>query len=244
VYCGDDMAPEINRRLSAELASGRRKLPTLREYVESFRRFIDAYHSEPMDVLGGRTPAQVWAELTPVGVSLSAEAVMRPAQECTVGRQTVRLHNRFYFHDALALYDGHKVQVEYDLHTDGKVWVHDSKGRLICEAKLVNTIGVLPSSRLEEQRDKRAAGQLKRLQKHVDEVAARRADPVTAEAQVAAMEALEALAPALQGPTPANTPTKALPTLYSPPPADPASPEAERGLPLVERIDITDWSND
>ncbi len=64
VYCGDDMAPEINRRLSVELTNGRRTLPAFRDYVESFRTFIEAYNNTPMDVLGGRTPAQVWSELT------------------------------------------------------------------------------------------------------------------------------------------------------------------------------------
>lgn len=192
VYCGDDMAPEINRRLSAELSMGRRTLPSLPQYVESFRRFIDAYHGTPMDVLNGRTPAQVWAELNPVTVEMDADAVMRPRQEATVQRQTVRLHNRFYYHEALALYDGRKVVVEYDLHTDGKVWVLDAKGRLVCEAKLVNTIGVLPTSRIDEQRDRRLQGQLKRLERKVDEAQARRADPITAAEQMRAISALDA----------------------------------------------------
>lgn len=191
VYCGDDMAPETNRRLSAELSAGRRTLPSLRQYVESFAQFVQAYANTPMDVLDGRTPAQVWAELTPVPVGLDVDAVMRPSQEATVTRQTVRLHNRFYFHEALALYDGKRVVVEYDLHHDASVWVHDQKGRLVCEARLVNTIGVLPASRLEEQRDKRLAGQIKRLERKTAEATARREDAVTAEDQVRGIEALE-----------------------------------------------------
>lgn len=221
VYCGDDMAPEINRRLSADLASGKRTLPSLREYVESFRAFLDSYHNEPMDVLGGRTPAQVWAELTPVAVGLEASAIMRPSQEATVGRQTVRLHNRFYFHEALALYDGHRVVVEYDLHRDGLVWVHDKKGRLICEARLVNTIGVLPTSRLEEQRDRRLAGQVKRLERKAAEAVARRQDPINAADQ---LQALEALAPALQ---------------LSHAPAAPAPADDE-----LHEIDLLTWRKD
>lgn len=201
VYCGDDMAPETNRRLSADLASGRRTLPSYYDYVASFRRFVEQYHNEPMDVLGGRTPAQLWAELTPVSVGLEADAVMRPSQEATVQRQTVRLHNRFYFAEALSLYDGHRVVVEYDLHKDGLVWVHDKKGRLVCEAKLVNKIGVLPTSRLEEQRDKRLAGQVKRLERKLDEATARRQDPITADDQVQAIADLRPAA--LAAPQPA-----------------------------------------
>ena len=192
VYCGDDMAPEVNRRLSADLQSGKRVLPSFYEYVASFSKFIADYEMEPMDVLHGRTPAQVWAELTPVPLELGAEAVMRPSQEATVQRQTVRLHNRFYYHEALALYDGKRMLVEYDLHTDGRVWVYDQKGRLVCEAKLTNTIGVLPTSRLEEQRDRRLQGQLKRLERKVGEAKARRQDAITADDQVRAIEELGA----------------------------------------------------
>ena len=192
VYCGDDMAPETNRRLSADLASGKRQLPSYYDYVASFGRFVQQYINEPMDVLDGRTPAQLWAELVPVSVGVEADAVMRPSQECTVRRQEVRLHNRFYFAQELACVDGQRVLVQYDLHKDGLVWVHDKKGRFLCEARLVNTINVLPTSRLEEQRDKRLAGQLKRLQRKVDEAEARRADPITAADQVRAIEDLAA----------------------------------------------------
>ena len=239
-YCGDDMAPEINRRLSAELAQGRRQLPSLRDYVASFARFIDAYHDTPMDVLDGRTPAQVWAELQPVAVAAGADAVLRPRQEATVQRQTVRLHNRFYFHEALALYDGRRVVVEYDLHTDGKVWVLDSKQRLVCEAKLVNAIGVLPTSRLEEQRDRRLAGQLKRLERKVDEARARREDAITQADQLGAIEALEHDFPEVLPPAAAV----AAPTLTEPrnptrsPGAAGTGNDADGDEPV---IDILDW---
>ena len=228
VYCGDDMAPEINRRLSADLAAGRRRLPSFASYVESFRRFIDAYHATPMEALDGATPAEVWRGLQPVRLEMPAQAVLRPRQEATVQRQTVRLHNRFYYHEALALFDAQRVVVEYDLHQDGTVWIHDQKGRALCEARLVNTIGVLPTSRLEEQRDKRLAGQLQRLERKVDEARARREDAITAADQVRAIEALDAEGPA---PLPAARPATPTPRI-SPPDA------AADG----DDIDITDWS--
>ncbi len=229
VYCGDDMAPEINRRLSAELISGKRTLPSMAEYVASFRAFLDAYHNEPMDVLGGRTPAQVWAELRPVSVGLEADAVLRPREEATVQRQTVRLHNRFYFNEALALYDGHRLVVEYDLHKDGRVWVYDKKGRFICEARLVNTIGVLPTSRIEEQRDKRLQGQIKRLERKAEEARLRRDDPINAADQVEGIEALERAA--LPAPMQASTEQP-----EAMPPRLPAS--------NVVEIDVLDWRDD
>lgn len=197
VYCGDDMAPETNRRLSADLNKKEptRTLPSLREYVASFTAWLDHYHNQPQDKLGGRTPAQVWAGLQRVSLESDMSSVVRPREEITISRQTGRLHNRFYYAEALALYDGKKLLAEYDLFDDGHIWLYDHKGRLVVQAKLVNTIGVLPTSRLEEGRDRRAAGQIKRLERKLDEVQQRRADPITAETQVAAIESLRPALP-------------------------------------------------
>lgn len=204
VYCGDDMAPEVNRRLSADLAMGRRKLPSLAQYVASFTRWLEHYHNQPMDVLGGRTPAQVWAELRPVPVELDMASIARPREECTVSHQTVRLHNRWYYAEALALYDTQKVDVEYDLHNDARVWIFDKKGRFVVQAILEKTIGVLPTSRLEEGRDRRLNGQIKRLERKVDEARARRNDPLTADDQVAGIESLQPLLPPPPPPPPSG----------------------------------------
>jgi putative transposase len=195
VYCGDDMAPEVNRRMSADLAMGRRKLPSLAAYVESLTEWLMHYHNMPQDKLDGRTPAQVWAELRPVTVEMSMDAIARPREECVVQRQTVRLHNRFYYAEALALFDAQKVDVEYDLHHDSHVWIFDKKGRFLVQAKQTGTIGVLPTSRLEEGRDRRLKGQVKRLERHLDEVNARRADPIEAGGQVAAIDSLTPVLP-------------------------------------------------
>ena len=231
VYCGDDMAQETNRRLSADLnkKSPTRQLPSLAEYVKSFMSWLEHYHQQPQDKLQGRTPAQVWATLTPVGVELDMSSVVRPREECTVGRQTVRLHNRFYYAEALALFDAKRLQVEYDLFDDSRVWVFDAKGRFLTEAKLVNTIGVLPTSRLEEGRDRREKGQVKRLERRLDEVRLRRDDPITAETQIAGIESLQ---PLLQAPVPAVQLLPASPTAAPVQSAD------------VFQIDLTTWRKD
>ncbi|MFT4191661.1 MAG: Mu transposase C-terminal domain-containing protein [Comamonas sp.] len=227
VYCGDDMAPEVNRRLSADLAMGRRQLPSLHSYFESFRHWLDkSYHAEPRGKLGGRTSAQAWAELTPVSVGLDMESVVRPRQECTVLRQTVRLHNRFYFAEALALYDAQKLVVEYDLFDDKHVWIFDQKGRFVVQATLANKIGVLPTSRLEEGRDRRLQGQIKRLERKAAEARARRADPIEADGQVRAIEDLGALALPGQPASARGQP----------------SPRLSHDAPDID-IDILDWRN-
>jgi len=204
VYCGDDMAPETNRRLSADLAMGRRTLPSLKSYVDSFTAWLEHYHDQPQDKLDGRTPAQVWAGLQPVPVESGMDAIVRPRVERTVRRQTIQHQKRFYYAEALALFDGQKMVMEYDLHHDSHVWIFDGKGRFVAEARLVNTIGVLPTSRLEEGRDRRLAGQLKRLERKVDEAKARRNDPITASDQAAAIESLQPLLPPAPPPPPTS----------------------------------------
>jgi putative transposase len=158
----------------------------------------------------------VWAELVPVPLVTDVDAVTRPRQEATVQRQEVRLHNRHYYAEALALYDKQRVLVEYDLHIDQMVWVRDLKGRLIAGAELVKTIGVLPMSRLEEGRERRLKGQVKRLEAKVHEAKLRSQTTIdnTAE-QVHALEdmgAIDALAapvfkqyPTVDSPAPATT---------------------------------------
>lgn len=190
VYCGDDMAPEINRRITDEIKKGKRRLPPVNEYIESFCEFVKAYHREAMDVLKGRAPGDLWAQLERVTLETPADAVVRPSKTATVVRQTVRIDNRFYFADALALYDGKRVEVEYDMNSDVRVTVRDLDGRFITTAKLTNTIGVLPTSRREEGRDRRLKGQERRLERKLQEVRARRDDPITADEQVKQIEQL------------------------------------------------------
>lgn len=189
-YCGDDMAPEINRRLSAEVKSGKRTLPSLAEYIDSVARFIDIYNNRPMQVLDGRCPAEVWAELQPQALKISIDSAMRMAKTATVSREMVTIDKRRYFHEALALYNGHKVRVEYSLNDDSLVWIADNKGRLICEARLVGTIGVLPNSRLEEGRERQRLEKVKRHQRHIDEINARARDTITIDTQLAALDSM------------------------------------------------------
>jgi putative transposase len=197
VYCGNDMAGEINRRLSSDIDAGKRKLPSLENYHASLAHFIEEYNNTPMETLEGKTPAEVWKGLQQVAVSLPAEAIIRPRERRTVQRQMVELHKRMYYHAALSLYDGKKLSVEYDLHKDSSVWIYDQNDRFVCMATLVSTIGVLPESRLEEQRGKRLQGQLKRLEKKVDEAHARANDAITIDDQLNGLEQNDLVMPAL-----------------------------------------------
>jgi putative transposase len=169
-YCGDDMAQEVNRRLSTDVKNGRRTLRSLTDYVESLKLFFAQYVETPMPkALVGQAPAEVFATLQPVSLGVPMDAVARPSVMRTVSRMSITLDKRRYFCDALALFDGASVRVEYDMHDDEHVWVSDASGRHICVATITERKGVVSKSRLEDQRAKRLQGQLKRLDKHADE---------------------------------------------------------------------------
>jgi putative transposase len=193
-YCGDDAADETNRRMSVEVRAGRRQLRSVDEYVASFKQWLDHYHNTLLEERG-QTPAAAWAQLTRVAVDLDVLAIARPAKACAVSRQQVRLHNRHYYHPALALFDGVILKVEFSLHDDSNVWIYNGQGAFVCKADLAKTIGVLPTSLIEEGRDRRLKGQVKRLERKLGEAKSAREDAITVEARMSAIDALTAAPP-------------------------------------------------
>lgn len=190
-YCGHDMAEEINRRITIDINQGKRKLRSVYEYRDAIAEFIEQYNNEPQKNLNNQAPAELWATLERVPLEINADAVIRPSVTRVVRKQTITLHNRKYFHVNLTHYDGKQVVVEYSLHDDQSVHVHDQQGRLICIAELTHKVAYLPASRLDEARDKRTKGQLQRLQKRIDETKARGQVPIEADNLVDQLEQLE-----------------------------------------------------
>lgn len=175
-YCGEDQAQEINRRLSDQIARGRRRLLSFAEYTASVAAFVEAYNQRPSATLDGFSPAALWRQLERVPVELPGAAVLRPMERRVARRCLIQLHNRQYEHPLLMEYEGRELNVEYDIHRDDQVWVYDDKHRLLCEAALKTKVDWLPQSRLDEARRKRELGRLHRLQKRIDLVRAEAAD--------------------------------------------------------------------
>lgn len=187
-YCGDDMAPEINRRLSDEVKRGLRTLPSYAEYVASVKQYIDDYNNEPKGVLNGETPRQLWLrDLEQVKVHIAADALIMPREIRTVKRWRITLHKRTYQAPELAQYNGTDVLVEYSLHKDNEIRVLDEQERLICIATLVGKVDRLPDSRIVEAEQKRLNGQVKRLEQHANEKKLRARPVLTLEQGTAAL---------------------------------------------------------
>lgn len=192
-YCGHDQAAETNRRMTDKIRSGARQLLSFEEYKSSVGQFIEAYNARPKKGLQNQAPLALWQQLERTPVELPDEAIIRPMQERTVRRCCVRLHNRFYEHTALQFFDRHEVHVEYDLHDDSRVWIYDDKGRLICLAPLKSKIAWMPESRLEEARERRRKGRLKRIEKKAEMVRAEEASLIDQTHTLDALEQFDAL---------------------------------------------------
>jgi putative transposase len=220
-YCGDDMAPEINRRLSVEVKAGRRKLPSVWDYTQSLMAFFERVSHRPMDVLNGKTPAEVWAEsFVRIPTVYPVAELIRPMETAMVRRQMVTLHKRTYYLQALIDWQGKRVRVRYDLHHDSHVWLYDDRDQLIGQAELTYKVAAIPDSRIVEARMRASDKAVQRKEQDIAEILRRSADPIDAQSQVLAIEALApTVLPALPQAAPLSTPA------------------ADNG----PDIDITDW---
>lgn len=191
-YCGDDMAPEINRRLHIEVKQGKRVLPSLQQYIESLAAWVEHYNHSQHSGIDGRTPADLWETLVrnPLGVTVDATVRERQTRKVRKGWE-IHLDNRIYHHAELARYMGARLAVEYRVDDDSHIWIYDAKDRLICVAPLKSKPDMVDRSRLVEQRKRSEVNAEKRLLKHKDELHARHTN--TIEHQAARLDALEEL---------------------------------------------------
>lgn len=174
-YCGHDQSPDTNRRITDLIKSGKRQLLSFEQYKASVGDYIQRYNNRVQKNLGNQSPAQLWATLRPVPVELKSAAVIRPMTRRTVQRCMVRLDNRHYEHPMLIDYHGHDLNVEYCVINDAQVWIYDAKQRLICIAPLKTKQAWVPESRLEQARQKREHGRVKRLEKKIQQAKAEEA---------------------------------------------------------------------
>jgi putative transposase len=123
-----------------------------------------------------QTPDEAWAEHVAAGWAPTtvSEAeitdLFRPYEERTTARGEVSIGGNRYFHPALEDHHGARVLVGFDIHDPGRVWVRDSRMRLIAVAGLdANVTPAFPKSFVEQARDQRLKGQLQRLENRAHE---------------------------------------------------------------------------
>lgn len=183
-YCGNDMAKEALDKTARDIQAGRLTLPSLAEFTHDFNLWLQSYVQRPHPEAnaGGRTIAQVWAELQPDRPVHSLVELKREQVTVKVRRARLLHDNREYTHADLYAFNGQQVVLEYDLSDNAVGIVRTLGGTWICDSHLVGTMDVVDTTRLEEKRQKRAVGQLKRTEKKLIEQQSRAGLVIDAEA--------------------------------------------------------------
>lgn len=161
-----------------------------REAVAAYNRRPHSSLPKIRDPETGRkrhmSPDELWARHVADGfrpLALDAETaadLFRPYEIRQVRRGTVSLGKGVYYHRELDLGDWHgrQVLVGYDIHDPKHVWVRDLEERLICVATLgANRAAYFPKSRVEQARERRERGRLKRLERKAEEIRAEAMGP-------------------------------------------------------------------
>lgn len=172
-FCGEGMAKEVSTKFVNDCKRGLKQPPSLEEWCSKFEDWLDKYHNRAHPEFKNTTPAELWQQLENNPVNMDVMELLRPHKECKVQRGSVRLDNRWYRHEVLTQFNKQAVIVEYDLQSDERVTVRNQKGELICDATLVKKKDYLPSSRIEEAKQKATKAAVARLEKKVEEKKAR-----------------------------------------------------------------------
>lgn len=168
-YCGKDMSASVERELVQKVKQGKYQLPSLQQYMDGLRGWIEEYHHKPHRGLDGRTPAEMWATLERTPLECPTAAVVLPRESRKVVRGCITLHGRTYGNPELFHFDGKHVLVEYSVHNDQMIRVLSEGEAWLCDASLVSKVDYKPTSRIEEETQKRLKHQIKRKELHIEE---------------------------------------------------------------------------
>ena len=158
--------------------------PNLLPDFDEFRRIaaqaVEDYNNRPhrslpkiTDISGSprhMTPNELWALKESQGADIQtvdeAESLylFMPQEVRVVQRGQVTLRRNVYYSAALQEYNGDRLRVAFDMHNAERVWLFDDDGRYVCHADWNgNRIDYMPVSMIEQAKEKRVAGQIKRL---------------------------------------------------------------------------------
>ncbi|MBK0062416.1 MULTISPECIES: Mu transposase C-terminal domain-containing protein [unclassified Acinetobacter] len=186
-YIGKDMDAEASNKAhkltrSEIIKFGQSKsLMSWTDFVNYAANVVDAYNNKPHSSLKRitdpvtmksrhMTPLEMWNAALDQEQPIDRvddwdlENFFRPTIERKVRRCEIELFSNRYFHRDLEQYHDELVQVGYDIHCAEKVTVRDMDGRLICIAIWNhNKRDYFPKTVIEQAREKRADGRLRRL---------------------------------------------------------------------------------
>ena len=187
--------------------------PAFMEYVNDR---VQWYNTRPhsslpkiTDVQGKRrhmTPDELWQQHQDNGWSpelLTADQaaqVFRPRTTRTVSRGEIKFINNIYFSRDLTEWHGEQVHIAYDINDANVIWVYELEhGRLICKAEWnANRVDYMPKSVIENAREGRVKGRLRRNEAHREEILEElRGNPALEQEQPTYIPGIGALTPDL-----------------------------------------------
>jgi putative transposase len=189
-YLGADMDGDarnlVHKATRAELreVGASRLLMAWSDFLDFVAGAIDAYKARPHRALpriDGRhmSPGEAWQAALEAGVEPmlpgqdEADDLFRPYEVRTTRRGEIALFGNRYFARDLEHLHGAEVMVGYDLHDPSHVWVRDLEERLVAIAGLdANRTPFFPAPRIEQAREQRARGRLRRIDARREEALA------------------------------------------------------------------------
>lgn len=172
-YCGDDMAPEVLQQTVRDAKSGRLQLPTVQEFIAAYDKWIEEYNHDVHPEDKNLIKWDLWMQLQPIPPHATVAQIARPAEKRTVLKGAVQINNRRYRCPDLIMWNHQEVMVECDVLNDKTVDIRTLKGEFICSANLVEKIGMLSDSLLQDKRNAAEKAAIKRKQKQIAEIEAR-----------------------------------------------------------------------
>ena len=185
-YMGQDMDPEAKKLAFKVTRRTGQWLPAWAEFLELAGKAIDHYNHNPhrslpkvADAVTGRrrhqTPLEAWDGAIAQGwapeVPEDTDALFRPRVRRAIRRGEIGMFGQLYFHHGLEEWHGERLEVGYDIHDGSRAWVYDPDGRLICVAERDgNRSEYFPQSFIEQAREERAKGRLRRLEVKREEI--------------------------------------------------------------------------
>lgn len=159
-------------------------------FLQMVNERINWYNSRPhsslpkiTDKQGKRrhlTPDELWTQYQNKGwepivlTGDEAAQVFRPRTTRTANRGEIKFMNNIYFSHDLTEWHGEQVHIAYDINDPQFIWVYEPEtGVLITKAELNgNRQDYMPKSVVEQAREGRAKGRLRRLETKVEEAEA------------------------------------------------------------------------
>ncbi|MDC9565862.1 MULTISPECIES: Mu transposase C-terminal domain-containing protein [unclassified Pseudoalteromonas] len=162
-YCGRDHDDRHKQLVLKEAKQGKRKLPTVDEWIAEFKAFLNDYHNSEHPEVKGKTRQQVWDENIERVPPVEGDFVMLPRETVNIRRGRFRLHQRDYSADFLHQFNGQELVAAYDLHDDSYTKLYKLNGEFLMFANLKTKSHAVPTSRIEQAESKRRTGRLKRI---------------------------------------------------------------------------------